>query len=183
MRFPTLDPLGGSFYSSGSNPVEADSRLAPVAPSPSGVEELDAVYGPLVAAPINGARLAAGGNSLPDVDLFTAPVGVMDDRAVKLYRRAVDSDLKCSGVETPNADASTPLELLSALLHVTSSSADDLEGGVRSILLWGNIHAGTCSIGTFPEGDTRAVASIGRGNNTAPFFRNGDDTLAQRLEA
>jgi hypothetical protein len=45
-----LDPLGGSFYSSDSDPIEADSRIAPVAPSPSGIEELDAVYGPLVAA-------------------------------------------------------------------------------------------------------------------------------------
>jgi hypothetical protein len=112
-----LDPLGGSFYISGSDPIEADSRLAPVTPSPSGVEELYAVYGPLVAAQINGARLAPGGDSLPDVDFFTAAVRVMDAHAVKLNRRAVDSDLDslepaapaALGVEAPNADASTPL--------------------------------------------------------------------------
>jgi len=43
------------------------------------------VYGPLVAAQFNGARLAAGGNPL------------------------LHSDLKCSGVEAPNSDAPTPL--------------------------------------------------------------------------
>jgi hypothetical protein len=62
-------------------------------PSPFGVEELDAVYGPLVATQINGACLATGGDSLPDVDFFTAAVGVMNNHAVKLNRRAVDSDL------------------------------------------------------------------------------------------
>jgi hypothetical protein len=92
-RSSIFDPLGGSFYISGSDPVEADSRLTPEPPSPSGVEELDAVYGPIVAAQINGARLATGGDSMPDVDFFTAAVGVMNDHVVKLNRRAVDSDL------------------------------------------------------------------------------------------
>jgi len=32
------------------------------------------------------------------------------------------------------------------------------------------------------EGDTRVVASNGRGNNVATACRNGDDTLARRLE-
>ena len=80
-------PLCGSFYRSDSNPVEANSRPAPITPSPYGVEELDTVYGPLVAAQINGARLAAGW------------------------------DLKYLGVEAPNADASTPLALRSAILQ------------------------------------------------------------------
>jgi len=31
-------------------------------------------------------------------------------------------------------------------------------------------------------GDTRVVASNGRGNNAATVCRNGDDTLAQKLE-
>src|SRR5262249_13562635 len=39
-------------HSSGSNTGEADLRLAPVTPSPSGIKELDAVYGPLAAAQI-----------------------------------------------------------------------------------------------------------------------------------
>jgi len=58
---------------------------------------------PLVAAQINGASLAAGGDSMPDVDLFTAAVCVMNDHAVKLNRRAVDSDLNILEPAAPAA--------------------------------------------------------------------------------
>jgi len=74
LPFTCEQPLGGSFYSSDSNSVEADSRRASIHPSSSGVEELDVVYGPIVAAQINGARLAAGGDSLPDVDFSLRPL-------------------------------------------------------------------------------------------------------------
>ena len=80
-------------YTSGSNTVKADPRRASVPPPRSGVEELDAVYIPIVAAQINGARLTTGRDSLPDVDFFTTAVGVVNNNALKLDRRAVDSDL------------------------------------------------------------------------------------------
>jgi len=112
----SLDPLSSIFnplssilfkiqcYGSDSNnTVEADSRLAPGTPSPSGVEELDVVYGALVATQINGARLAPGGDPLPDVDFFTTAVGVMNNHAVKLDRRAVDSDLNSLEPAAPAA--------------------------------------------------------------------------------
>jgi len=101
--------------SSSNNTVEADPRLTPVTPSPSGVEELDAIYGPLVAAQINGSRLAPGGDSLPDVDFFTATVGVMDDHAVKLNRRAVDSDLNSLEPAAPAAHGN-PVAIHSSIL-------------------------------------------------------------------
>src|SRR5262249_15870365 len=89
--------------SGSNNTVETDPRLKPVTPSPFGVEELDAIYGPLVAAQINGARLAPGGDSPPDVDFCTATIGVMDHQAVKLNRRAVDSDLNSLEPAAPAA--------------------------------------------------------------------------------
>jgi hypothetical protein len=67
-------------------------------------------------------------------------------------------------VEAPNAGASTPLAFRFAVLPVISSTAGDTEGDVRSALPWG---------------DTRVVASTGRGNNNAPVCRNGDGILAQ----
>jgi hypothetical protein len=79
-------------HQSPSNPVEANSRFIPKTPSPSGIEELNAVYCPVVAAQVDGACLATGGDPLPDADLFTAAVGVMDDHATELNRRAIDPD-------------------------------------------------------------------------------------------
>jgi len=63
-----------------------------------------------------------------------------------------------------------------------SSTAGDIEGDVRSTLLWENTHSGTYSGGILPRGDTRVVAPSGRGNNPETVCRNGDDTLAQKLE-
>jgi hypothetical protein len=85
-------------------------------------------------------------------------------------------------VEAPNAGASTPSAFRSAVLPVISSAAGDTEGDVRSTLLWENTHAGTYSGGILPRGDTRVVAPSRRGNNTETVCRNGDDTLAQKLE-
>src|SRR5262245_2328612 len=57
------------------------------------VEEFDAADGPLAAAQVNGARLAAGGNPVPDFDLFIRAVRVMNHYSVKLDRAARDAKL------------------------------------------------------------------------------------------
>jgi len=85
-------------------------------------------------------------------------------------------------MEAPNAGASTPLAFRLAVPPVISRTAGDIEGDVRSTLLWENTHAGTYSGGILPRGDTRVVAPSGRGNNTETVCRNGDNTLAQKLE-
>jgi hypothetical protein len=105
LSLPLLVPLSPCLLDSllSSDSVEANSRLASSSPSAFGVNELDVVYGAVVAAQINGARLAAGGDSLPDIDLFIAAVGVMNDHAVKLNRRAFDSDLNSLEPAAPAA--------------------------------------------------------------------------------
>jgi hypothetical protein len=63
------------------------------------------------------------------------------------------------------------------------SAAGDIEGDIRSTLPWEYTWDGTYSGGIVPGGDTHIViAPSGRGNNTDTVCRNGDDTLAQKLE-
>jgi hypothetical protein len=62
--------------------------------SESGIPEIHAVYRPIITAQINGACLAAGEDSLPNIKLLAAAIGVINDDSLKFNGRALNSDLK-----------------------------------------------------------------------------------------
>src|SRR5262245_53557459 len=73
--------------------VERHSRSRAVPPSSPAVEEFDAVDHPVVTAQVDGAGLAAGGNVVANLDLFTGPVSVTNHHALELDRGVKDAKL------------------------------------------------------------------------------------------
>ena len=62
-------------------------------PSRFAVEEINAADYPVIAAQIYGPRLAAGGDFVAELDLFTCTVSVMDHHALEFNRGAKDAKL------------------------------------------------------------------------------------------
>jgi len=65
-------------------------------PSGFAVKEIYAADHPVIAAQVYGPRLAAGGNVVAELDLFTRAVRVTDHHALELDRRTRDAKLNAS---------------------------------------------------------------------------------------
>src|SRR5262245_21087300 len=65
-------------------------------PSGLAVEEFNATDHPFIAAQVDGPRLAAGGDVVTELNLFTCAVPVTDHHALELDRGARDSKLNAS---------------------------------------------------------------------------------------
>jgi hypothetical protein len=65
-------------------------------PSGFAVEEIYAADHPVIAAQVDGPRLAAGGDVVAELDLFAGPIRETDHHALELDRGARDAKLNAS---------------------------------------------------------------------------------------
>jgi hypothetical protein len=76
--------------------VESHSRSRATPPTGFTVEEIDAVDHPVIATQVDGPRLAAGGDIVADLDLFTRAVRVTNHQALELDWGTRDAKLNAS---------------------------------------------------------------------------------------